>query len=100
MAAADIFVLIAGSLTRGDMVAGMLIQRSFARTVLMILKLIPIPVSSTRYIRDIFSAREYNPRFLKIIHHNVKILSLAGARDKAKISSESFRFFITDGSRW
>ena len=46
-----IFVLIAGNFTYGDMAAGMLIQRFFARSVLMILKLIPIPVNSMGSLR-------------------------------------------------
>jgi len=50
MVAVFIFALIAGNLTCGDTDAVMLIQRSSARNVLMILKLIPIPENSMKKI--------------------------------------------------
>ncbi len=49
-AAVFIFALIAGSLTCGDTAAVISIQRSSARNVLMILKLIPIPANSLKMI--------------------------------------------------
>ena len=45
-----IFALIAGNLIYGDTVAGISTQRSSVRSVLMILKLIPIPANSMKKI--------------------------------------------------
>ncbi len=77
-----IFALIAGNLIYGDTVAGISTQRSSVRSVLMILKLIPIPANAIKKLRLRKSTKK--PSFLG------RAFSFMVGQDRIELSTLGF----------